>query len=196
MPLKKLELWYPMKPIFIGQGFGENLVPLYKQLGLLGHNGLDMPALEGTPVYAAHEGVVTFTGEDGSGGLGVVIRTKEQFDYANEPTFFKTIYWHLQKGSFKVKPGMEVKAGDHIANCDTTGQALGSHLHFGLKPIAQGESDTAWTNVAQGNGYGGAIDPMPYFNGYYAVDQVTVMRTLQTILKLLQDFLASWPKRS
>jgi len=163
----KLSLCYPLEiPFGMTQGFGENKLALYKDmLGLLGHNGIDMSAQDGTPVYATHDGEVTFAGEDGSAGLGVVIRTLEQFDYNETSSHFKTIYWHLKTGSILVKPNQKVKAGEKIAEADNTGMSTGSHLHFGLKPTYQGEQAWQWWNAEQTNGYAGSIDPAPYFNG-------------------------------
>ena len=145
----------------INQHFGENVIPLYKELGLKGHNGLDLGAIDGSPVYAAHDGIVTFTGEDGAGGLTVVIRSNEEFELNEQNTFIKTLYVHLKKNSFLVKPGDVVKVGQKIAEADNTGASTGSHLHFGLKPIQRGEEDWQWYNIGDKD-YRGAIDPEPY----------------------------------
>lgn len=186
--MSKLELYYPVKKpdLIWNQFFGENMVGLYKQMGLKGHNGIDFYALDGYPVYAAHDGEVTFSGEDGSAGLGVVIRTLEPKEYGQDKVYFKTIYWHLKRGSIKVKAGSFVKAGDIIAEADNTGASSGSHLHFGLKPIMQGESDWTWYNLEQNNGYMGAIDPKPYFNGVFAQD-VQVHGLLEKIVGILNE---------
>ena len=163
----KFTLRYPLAGnAFINQRFGENANGFYKQIGLAGHNGLDLSARDGDIVYAAHDGVVTFAGEDGSGGLGIVLRTKEQFDYKGGLNYFKTIYWHLEKGSFMVHASDEVKKGQPIAKADNTGMSTGTHLHFGLKPVYQGEKDWEWGNVEQLNGYAGAIDAEPYVTEY------------------------------
>jgi hypothetical protein len=164
----KFKLKYPISPWTPSQGFGKNDVPLYKQLGLLGHNGIDVPCKDGTTIYAAHDGVVTFTGEDGSGGLGVVIRTTQDYEWGNDFAYFKSIYWHIKKGSFKVKPSDQVLCGTPIAEADNTGASTASHLHFGIKPIWPGENDWEYLNLAQKNGYAGAVDPQPYFTGEYA----------------------------
>lgn len=160
--MEKLKLANPLKYFSINQGFGENGTPYYAQLGLKGHNGLDLFALDGTPVYAAHDGTVTFSGDDGSAGIGIVITTDQDYDYNGKPTRFKSIYWHLKKGSLKVVASQKVKTGDMIAEADNTGMSTGSHLHFGLKPVLQGETAWSWENVEQNNGYKGAIDPLPY----------------------------------
>lgn len=190
----KFELWYPVKkPLTVNQKFGENLNSIYKNLGMLGHNGWDIFALDGDPIYAAHDGMVTFSGEDGSGGLGVVIRTKEKYDWAHEgeikQVYYKSIYWHLKKGSIKVLSGQEIKTGDLIAQADNTGLSTGAHLHFGIKPVIQGEQDWQWYNLVQDNGYLGAIDPSLYFNKYFAVDAVVVVGIYETIKKLISDYL-------
>lgn len=185
--MSKLELYYPVKPI-VNQYFGGN-GDYYKSLGLniIGHNGWDFQAFDGQPIYAAHDGVVTFTGEDGKGGLGVIIRTKEQFEDINgDSRFYKSIYWHLKASSFNVKPGDEVKAGHLLAEADNTGLSTGSHLHFGLKPIYQGEADTVWYNSESSNGYLGAVDPKPYFNGYEAKNAQSVITNLTTQISLLK----------
>ena len=162
------KLYYPCRPHRINQKFGENANAFYKQLGMTGHNGIDLYALDGTPIRASHDGVVTFTGEDGSGGLGVVIRTEDKFDYQGADVHFKTIYWHLKTGTTKVKAGQKVKVGTLLALADNTGMSTGSHLHFGLKPVYKGEYDWQWFNLEQNNGYKGCIDPAPYWTGLLA----------------------------
>lgn len=189
--MNTFKIFYPLKPYILTQQFGENLTPLYKEMGMLGHNGWDMVGSTGQMIRAAHDGIVTFTGEDGSGGLGVVVRAEEEFEYKDGTAYFKTIYWHCLPGSFKVKPGDKVKVGDELAECDTTGKANGAHLHFGLKPIQQGEEDWQWFNIEQSAGYFGAIDPAPYWNGEYAEDignlekQVSLLTKVVELLKTL-----------
>ena len=160
----KLKLKPPLKFWSITQHFGENGVSYYKTDGLKGHNGIDFYAPDGTPVYATHDGVVTFSGDDGSGGLGIVIRTTKKFNYGKKQSYYKTIYWHLKKGGIKVIASQSVKTGDLIALADNTGRSTGSHLHYGLKPIYKGEKDWEWYNAEQTNGYKGSVNPMPYFD--------------------------------
>lgn len=106
----------------------------------------------------------------------------------------KSIYWHIKKGSFKVKVGDKVKAGDLLAEADNTGMSTGSHLHFGIKPVLKGEADWTWYNIEQSNGYLGAIDPEPYFNRFFAQDAQTVITKLQSVVGLLKQLLTTIQK--
>jgi murein DD-endopeptidase MepM/ murein hydrolase activator NlpD len=164
----KLQLIYPLNlPFQVTQRFGENATPFYAQMGMKGHNGIDYGVPDGTPVYATHDGVVTFAGHDNSAGLGIVIRTNEPFNYNGQPTYFKTIYWHLKEGSIAIKVDQKVTAGQKIAEADNTGMSTGTHLHFGVKPIYKGEDGYSWLNLEQTNGYFGAVDPFPFLNGKF-----------------------------
>lgn len=186
----KFELFYPIKPAKINQNFGGNSVnysdPKYG--GIVGHNGIDFQASHGDPVYAAHDGTC-YPEIDSSGGNGVVIRTDDAYEYEGAQVHFKTIYWHLDKADAVVKIGQKVKTGDLIGYADNTGASTGDHLHFGLKAQAWDESNWTWYNLNQNNGYLGAIDPAPYFNGYYATDASTVFFILNSIKNLLTSFL-------
>lgn len=161
----RLKLQNPLKDIYITQSFGQNATDLYAKLGLKGHNGLDLRAPDGTPVYSAHDGRVTYAGYDGAGGLTIVIRTEQEFEGIDgKSSYWKTIFCHLKKDTLKVTGGQQVKAGQIIALADNTGASTGSHLHFGLKPIYRGEEDWIWENADVNNGYRGAVDPTPYFD--------------------------------
>lgn len=163
----KLELKNPLKVVKITQRFGNSNPTLY---GTMGHNGLDMRTYHGEPVYASHDGLASYQVDD-KGGHGVVIITDKEYDYDGGVSFMKTIYWHLcdplKEPKFASpladKTGFtKVKCGDLIGYADNTGHSTGDHLHFGLKPVAKDESWGSWYNLAQNNGYYGAIDPQPY----------------------------------
>lgn len=195
--MKKLSLFYPVKPRLpqdngyiphvLGQGFGLN-GEWYRKNGInvKGHTGIDMGAGHGEIVRAAHDGEVSYAGVDSMEGYGVVIRTLEPFEYEGQELYFKTIYWHLIK-EIPVKVGQKVKVGDIIGYADSTGFSTGSHLHFGLKPQIAGENDWTWANAEQDNGYFGAIDPMPYFNGYFAEEKASIINKMKLLLTLLKQ---------
>lgn len=172
----KLELFKPVRWAAKSQGFGEN-PQIYKPLGIKGHNGIDWVYDHGTPIRAAHPGIVTYAGIANDEGVGVVIRTLEPYEYEGGAAFFKSIYWHLTK-NVPVKVGQKVKTGDVIGYMGNSGfvspkpsagcPKCGTHLHFGIKPIMPGEDEWTWENALQDNGYKGAIDPAPYFTKYSA----------------------------
>lgn len=181
----KLRLYYPCRPFKVNQPFGTNPAT-YAQFGLKGHNGLDLFTLHGQPVYAAHDGTC-YPEVDSNQGHGVVIRSDEQYEFQGFQAHAKTIYWHLVKADAVVKTGQKVKAGDLIGYADSTGFSTGDHLHFGLKPQEWNEENWTWFNLAQTNGYLGAIDPAPYWTGIYAEDvpkQISALR--KQIAELMQ----------
>ena len=89
------------------------------------HNGLDLAATQGTPIYAAASGVVTVAGRDRDDGIANT-RLVIQHDGANEG--YATEYYHWIKTY--VEPGDYVRAGDLIAEVGSVGYSTGPHLHF------------------------------------------------------------------
>jgi murein DD-endopeptidase MepM/ murein hydrolase activator NlpD len=86
------------------------------------HTGADFAAPTGTPVGAAHAGVVRSAGYQGGNGSTVVI------DHGNG---ISTLYGHASK--VLVKPGQRVEAGDTIMKAGSTGYATGPHLHLEVR---------------------------------------------------------------
>lgn len=196
--MDKLQLFYPVKPLHINQPFG-NPDPTYTNMGMKGHNGIDYMAYHGQPVYAAHDGYAVYEIDEG-GGHGVVVRSNQPFLLADgSSNYIKTIYWHfcdqIKEPKFtspitNTDPygnGQPVKTGDLLGYADNTGVTTGDHLHFGMKRIAPGESNGAWSNLNQTNGYFGAEDPTPYMNGSFAVDaqRVTLIKKLISLYQQL-----------
>lgn len=160
LSMENFKLIWPLKYISVNQKFGVIAV-VYTNLGLKGHDGLDLFAVDGTPVYAAHDGRVIFAGYDSAGGLGIRIRTEETYIYNGQQVYPATIYWHLKKGSLRVTGGETVQKGQLIAEADNTGLSTGSHLHFALQALVR---TTAYDfdPINSNNGYRGYIDPTPY----------------------------------
>ena len=63
--------WIQLRP-YITQEFGKN-PQVYSQFGLKGHNGIDLRAKVGTPLFAPFEGKVK-AGNQGDKGYGKYIR--------------------------------------------------------------------------------------------------------------------------
>ncbi len=85
------------------------------------HNGIDLGAAEGTPIYSAGPGVVTYVGWYGTGGNAVIV---------NHGDGVQTIYMHQSATAASV--GEYVSAGTCIGYVGTTGLSTGPHLHFQL----------------------------------------------------------------
>ena len=83
------------------------------------HRGIDIARPSNYTIKAADNGVVTFTGWDGSYGNKVVI------DHNNG---YETVYAHLS--SIGVSVGQVVAQGSKIGVMGSTGNSTGTHLHF------------------------------------------------------------------
>ena len=83
------------------------------------HNGMDIAAPIGTPVYAAHSGTVVRAGTATGFGYAVYIRGDDGF---------VTVYGHINR--YFVSAGERVTAGEQIAEVGNRGQSTGPHLHF------------------------------------------------------------------
>lgn len=212
----KLELFYPCKPFYLGQGFGENKacsnpdrtgvvaelpdgtcpigpdklqkVKLYPLLGMKGHTGLDLYAPDGWIVRAPCDGIVKEIQLEPERGLGVGIITLEKYEMEGEEHYAKIRQWHGKK--ILVELGQVVRAGDPVMLADNTGLSAGSHNHFELKPVEYDQWGNHY-NVFQDNGYFGSINPLPHFNGFYAEDSVKVgiIKKLIELYKKLYEVL-------
>lgn len=126
LPIKRPGvLAWPLQGVTrITQHFGERSY-LYRNKP---HNGLDLGASVGTPVFAADDGVVV--GVDNNDvsrwrkyQYGKYIMIKHTNNLA-------TLYAHLSRQVVSV--GMNVRRGDLIGYSGNTGYATGPHLHVGL----------------------------------------------------------------
>ncbi len=83
------------------------------------HKGIDIANRSGTPIYAALDGVVVFSGVQRGYGNVILIE---------HPDFVMTVYAHNERNLVSV--GQRVSRGQHIANMGSTGNSTGPHLHF------------------------------------------------------------------
>ena len=88
-----------------------------------GHKGLDIAAPKSTKIYAAADGVVTYSGYRSDYGYLVIV------DHNDGKT--QTVYSHNSKNLVKV--GDTVSAGQQIATVGASGNATGNHLHFEVR---------------------------------------------------------------
>ncbi|NEK96509.1 M23 family metallopeptidase [Modestobacter muralis] len=100
------------------------------------HNGMDIAAPIGTPIYAPADGVVLQAGPASGFGLAV---------YLQHADGSITLYGHID--SYSVAAGQRVTAGQQIAAVGNKGQSTGAHLHF---------------EVHQGGLYVNRTNPVPW----------------------------------
>lgn len=98
------------------------------------HLGIDLAAPRGTPILAAQNGVIIYTGREFK-GYGKMIMIENGNGWA-------TLYAHLDK--FFVTEGQKVRRGEVIGAMGNTGRSTGSHLHFEIRRQS------------------GPIDPLPF----------------------------------
>ncbi|CAN5405009.1 hypothetical protein BH10ACT4_BH10ACT4_09170 [soil metagenome] len=87
------------------------------------HEGTDLAAGCGSPIYAAHSGTVVLAGP--YGGYGNYIRIRNDGDGS-----YETAYGHIVNGGILVRIGQSVQVGQNIARVGSTGMSTGCHLHF------------------------------------------------------------------
>lgn len=102
------------------------------------HNGVDIAAPIGTPIYAPAGGVVLDAGPANGFGLAV---------YIQHPDGTITLYGHINQ--YFVSAGQQVAAGQLIAEVGNKGQSTGPHLHI---------------ETHQGGLYQNRINPAPWLS--------------------------------
>lgn len=136
----------PLDKYTITQGFGGNAA-YYQQYGQAGHNGIDLGATTGSPVYAADDGTVVFEGWGQNHSwmgvpAGICVLINHGGSHAG--------YAHLS--DTVVSKGQAVRKGQLIGHVGSTGAATGPHLHFEMLPLSPNFN----------NGYAGRINVTPY----------------------------------
>lgn len=86
------------------------------------HDGVDIAAPAGTPVYAADSGVVIFSGTLHGYGNTVIIRHNDGY---------ATVYGHNERNL--VSEGMRVARGQEIGEIGRSGRTTGANLHFEVR---------------------------------------------------------------
>jgi murein DD-endopeptidase MepM/ murein hydrolase activator NlpD len=118
----KLAYWASIPSIWPVRGwvtsdFGMRRSP--RGIGTRFHEGIDIAASTGTPVYASGDGIVTFAGY--KQGLGKTVVIDHGFGIT-------TVYGH--NSSLYVREGERVKRGSSISAVGRTGRSTGPHLHY------------------------------------------------------------------
>ena len=114
LPKGPFRLVWPVDYIKLTQSFAPRSNP--------NHQGVDLGGERGTPIKAAHYGLVIYTGKKYKGyGKMILIEFNEKW---------ATLYAHLD--SISVREGDIVNMGNVIGRMGDTGETSGVHLHFEL----------------------------------------------------------------
>lgn len=138
-----MSIQWPLNNVSVTGEFG-NSPKFYRQYGQRGHNGIDLAASVGTPVYATDSGTIAFEGwgqyHSWMGSIaGISVLISHGWGFSG--------YAHLS--STVVNTGQYVKRGQLIGYSGATGVGTGPHLHFETFPL----------NPYFANGYAGRINP-------------------------------------
>jgi murein DD-endopeptidase MepM/ murein hydrolase activator NlpD len=101
-------------------GFGTRSDPMTHGPGL--HQGIDIAAASGQPVFAAADGLVVLAAA--TSGYGEAVYLAHGFGVT-------TRYGHLSE--IDVRPGQRIHRGDLLGRVGSTGRSTGSHLHYEVR---------------------------------------------------------------
>lgn len=111
---------WPVDGGWMSSGYGVRADPFTGHQSM--HEGVDIAASHGSPIYAMGEGVVTFA--DNKPGYGLTVEVTHK-------SGLSTRYAHAS--AIHVAVGERVKKGARVASVGTSGRATGPHLHFEVK---------------------------------------------------------------
>ena len=109
------------------------------------HQGVDLLAPGGTPLYAAAAGVVKIS-QESYGGYGVAVT----IDHVIGGQRVNTLYGHMTYGSRQVSSGQTVEAGQLIGLVGSTGSSTANHLHFEVHINGSVVDPWAWLQTNAG----------------------------------------------
>lgn len=185
-----------------------NSIPFYPTIGMKGHSGWDMSCYYKEPLFFPCQAETKWwarTEIDADGGVGIDVFSKDRVFILKLPkdagrlarkdwednehrVYIKLRFWHLHdikigdKSKIEIMGQMkpEIKLGDMIGWCDSTGASSANHLHWGFKIV----TENALT-LDSDNGYYGAMDFLEWYQDIFILDLLGRKRNLtpQQILR-------------
>jgi len=145
-----------------------------------GHNGTDIAAAQGTPLYSPRPMTVTDVFSlDVVATDPLYIQLKEWFGNSvwfqftdDDGVGWRTMFAHLAEPATSLSEGTEVGEGTFIGYVGSTGLSTGPHLHWTLGPEAN-----RW--LGRGNGNVEVLD--------YCASDVETPKNNYALIKALQD---------
>lgn len=111
---------------YITQGYGDTAYA-YLYVGHW-HNGIDIAAQYGAPIYSPATGKVLATGDQDNycpgKGFGKFVALEDDKN--------NIVLWFAHLSTISVLPGDTINKGDEIGAVGTTGLETGPHLHFSI----------------------------------------------------------------
>ena len=134
------------------------------------HNGIDLRAEIGTPVYAVADGIVRVSHNNKVGyGNYIVINHGK----------WGSLYAHLSQ--YNTFVGQEVKAGQLIGYTGNTGDSEAPHLHFEIRVA---EYKDFWDRCKlDSNVFMRCMDPFPYLQEFLDRQGISI----ETAKKIVQE---------
>jgi murein DD-endopeptidase MepM/ murein hydrolase activator NlpD len=115
----------------ISSGFGMRMHPLYHVMRY--HEGLDISAPTGTPIYATANGTIRYAGK--MSGYGNLVKIDHKYGYS-------TRYGHMSK--ILVRNGQTVKKGEKIGEVGNTGISTAPHIHYEVRYHGQPQNPAVY----------------------------------------------------
>jgi hypothetical protein len=201
---------FQVKSVTKGGACPINYTPFYPEIGLKGHNGEDWKVWNGEPLFFPVDIPDTEwwsrSEKDIDGGIGLDVFSSKRVKLETLPpqtgklarkewetnegwVYIKFRFWHLKNvivpdaqrpSPEEPRKSPNVKFGQLIAECDSTGASSGHHLHWTMKIVAN-NSMTLDAN----NGYYGGLDFEKWFENEFVLDKLTVTPPPKTTLQKL-----------
>ena len=130
-PVVSIPSRMPLDDARLTSDYGDRTHPVLKRR--MGHKGVDLAAVTGTPIYATADGYVSKAERFSSYGNYVSIEHGARI---------QTRYAHMSR--IAVAEGTRVSKGDIIGYVGSTGRSTGPHLHYEVRIDGQ------------------AVNPVPY----------------------------------
>lgn len=151
----------PLKVMRETQPFGVDWTAggnFYKSLGLKGHDGLDLRAAIGTPIYAVAAGRLRVTGSVNDPGYGLACRLTVPDADRGGRNFVEVIYGHLSKAIGE----RDVEEGEVIGETGNSGNSSGPHCHWATRRCYYSAGGAGPFVEDYGNGFLGYVDPKQF----------------------------------
>lgn len=126
----------PLENARMSSGYGMRTHPVLG--GRRGHQGIDLAAPTGTPVYATADGIVSRAEWFSSYGLFISV------EHGGE---MQTRFAHLSR--LAVGEGQRVRKGEVIGYVGSTGRSTGPHLHYEVRIAGASVNPSAYMNESR-----------------------------------------------